>query len=113
MYNLDIHVHQIADTDLHIKLNDSKFLEMLLPKISGETIKYASKLKKGQETREQQLISDIELLENLNNVAELQGRRIELQGLGENKVKEAYVRSRVQWLKEGEKPSKYFCTLTL
>ena len=65
MYNLD-NIHQIADTDLHIKLNNSEFLEMLLLKIRGETIKYASNLKKGQETREQQLISDIELLENSN-----------------------------------------------
>ena len=107
VYNLD-NIHQIADTDLHIKLNDSEFLEMLLLKIRGETIKYASNLKKGQETREQQLISDIELLENLNIsniVAELEGKRIELQGL---KVKGAYVSLRVQWLKEGEKPSKYF-----
>ena len=46
-----------------------------------------------------------------NNVAKLEGKRIELQGLRENKVKGAYVRSRVQWLKNGEKPSKYFCAL--
>ena len=45
-----------------------------------------------------------------NNVAELQGKRIELQGLRENKVKETYVRSKVQWLKEGEK-RKYFGAL--
>ena len=111
--NLD-NIHQIADTDLHIKLNDSEFLEMLLLKIRVENIKYASNLQKGQETREQQLISDIELLENSNisnNAAELKGKRIELQGLRENKVKRAYVRSRVQWLKEGEKTSKYFCAL--
>ena len=44
-------------------------------------------------------------------MAELEGLRIELQGLRENKVKGAYVRSRVQWLKDGEKPSKYFCAL--
>ena len=46
-----------------------------------------------------------------NNVAELEGKRTELQGLRENKVKWAYVRLRVQWFKEGEKPSKYFCVL--
>ena len=94
VYNLD-NIHQIGDTNLHIELNDSEFLEMLLLKIRGETIKYASNLKKGHEIREQQLISDIELLENSNisnNVAELEEKRIELQGLRENKVKGAYVR---------------------
>ena len=43
------------------------------------------------------------MLENLNtsnNEADLEGKRIELQGLRENKVKGAYVRSRIQWLKE-------------
>ena len=38
----------------------------------------------------------------------LEGKGIEFQGLRENKVKRAYVRTRVQWLKEQEKPSKYF-----
>ena len=45
VYNLD-NIHQIGDTDLHIELNNSEFLEMLLLKIRGQTIKCAPNLKK-------------------------------------------------------------------
>ena len=113
VYNFD-NRHRISDSDLQIKINDSKFLETLLLIIRGETIKYASNLKKKQDLQEQILLSHIETLENSNsdsNLTELETKKTELQKLRENKVKGAYVRSRVQWLKEGEKPSKFFCAL--
>ena len=34
-----------------------------------------------------------------------------LQSLRESQLKGNFVRSRVQWLQSGEKPSQYFCSL--
>ena len=43
------------------------FLEMLYLRIRGETIKFASLLKKNNNRREQELIKDIEILESQND----------------------------------------------
>ena len=37
--------------------------------------------------------------------------KIELQKLREKKTEGMIIRSRVQWIREGEKPSRYFCSL--
>ena len=43
VYNpINILVNKISDADLHLTIDDSLFLEQLLAKIRGETIKYSS-----------------------------------------------------------------------
>ena len=42
--NLDV----IPDQNIQLTINDSQFLEVLLLKLRGETIKYASGLKRGK-----------------------------------------------------------------
>ena len=39
-------INQISDLDIHMRIPDDLFLEVLLLKIRGETIKFASRLKK-------------------------------------------------------------------
>ena len=58
------------------------------------------------------LKSEIEKLQHSeDNNVDLQGKKCELENIRTEKQKGVIIRSRVQWLNEGEKPSKYFCSL--
>ena len=46
---------------------------------------------------------------NFNSL--LLDKKKELQKIRENKIKGQQIRSKLQWLKEGEKPTKFFCNL--
>ena len=65
---------------------------------------------------EKQLISDIEILEAqepscTTNCTLLLDKKAELNSIRSQKLKEQLLRTRLQWLKDGEKPSKYFSNL--
>ena len=62
IYNIE-NLDAILDQNIQLSINDSQFLEVLLLKLRGETIKYASGLKKRQHNEEKQLISEIQTLE--------------------------------------------------
>ena len=69
-------------------------------------------MKRNRNEKELQIMSDIENLkkvESVCNINLLEVKRRELQELREEKMKGSLIRARVQWLAEGEKPSKYFC----
>ena len=92
------------------------FLETLLLQIRGETIKFATTQKKNSSKVEKQLISDIEFLEAQDpnytvNSTLLLDKRAELESVRSKKLKGQLVRSRLQWLQDGEKPSKHFSNL--
>ena len=101
--------------NIHLFIDDNLFLETLLIRLREETIKFASLLKKTKMNREERLKEEINDLEKSNNIFAvinlLQDKKDELETLRENKMKGQIVRSRVQWLQHGEKPSKYFCSL--
>ena len=84
-------------------------------RIRGETIKFSSILKKKTNLKEEELIKDIEHLESTFSVDThldlLEDKKVELEQIRKLKLKGELVRSRIQWLIEGEKPSKYFCNL--
>ena len=95
-------------------INDSQFLEVLLLKLRGETIKYASGLKKRQNNDEIKFISEIQTLERNPSpeiLESLEEKKRLLQEIRDKRLKGNYIRSRAEWIKEGEKPSKYFCSL--
>ena len=101
---------------ISLTLDDELFLEVLLLRIRGETIKFASHLKKENDKNEKQLLRDIETLESDNslltsNIQLLMDKKRELQKIRENKIKGQQVRSKLQWLKDGEKPTRFFCNL--
>ena len=92
------------------------FFETLLMRIRGETIKYASVLKKSNNKKEISLIKDIGNLESMeesgrNNTNLLESKKQELQDLRKNKISGQALRAKAQWLNNGEKPSKFFCML--
>lgn len=92
------------------------FLELFIMRVRGETIKFSTALKRKRNEKKEQLTRDIENLENLenlnNNFDLLEDKKFELEQIRKSELQGEIVRSRIQWLTEGEKPSRYFCNLT-
>ena len=101
--------------EIQLTIDEDLFLEMLLLRIRGETLKYSTELKRKKLSREKELISDIQNLENSNNFLSvsdlLQEKKNELEQLRMEKVQGTIIRSRVDWVSSGEKPSGFFCSL--
>ena len=112
VYNLH-NLETIDDSEIHLTVDFDIFMEMLLLQIRGETIKYASYIKKKMCENENILISKIQTLEQANppNMELLTITKSELEKLREKSMKGHLIRSRTQWLSQGEKPTKYFCSL--
>ena len=114
VYNLN-NFEKIHDLELIFTIDDKLFMESLLLAIRGETIKFSSNLKKNERMREQVLIKDIEELEKNPNLSQtgdlLQDKHLELEEIRKIRLHGEMIRSRVLWLDEGEKPSRYFCAL--
>ena len=112
VYNLH-NLETIDDSEIHLTVDFDIFMEMLLLRIRGETIKYASYIKKKMSENEKILISKIQTLEQANppNMELLTITKSELEKLREKSMKGHLIRSRTQWLSQGEKPTKYFCSL--
>ena len=86
----------------------------MLLRLRGETIKYASKAKRKECNKENLLISEIEVLESKPVDIQspvLEMKKTELEEIRSERLKGQWVRSRTQWNIEGEKPTKYFCSL--
>ena len=113
LYNRDI--RDIENNLIQFTISDKLFLDMLLLNIRGKSIKFASQLKRDDNEKEKVLISDIQTLENnpsLSQLTELiQDKKQELKQIRDKRLQGNFVRSRVQYLKDGEKPTKYFCAL--
>ena len=101
--------------DLQFSISDDLLLEMLLMELRNVTIKFSSSLKRATISKEKQLIKSIESLENENptekGLHELEEKKSELCKIREYKLKGEIIRSRIQWVKYGEKPTKFFCHL--
>ena len=113
IYNPD-NVMQIPDSDICFTISESEFLEVLLLQIRGETIRYSSLLKKRTKEKEESLIVEINNMEQnpqLLDSEELLLKKNELETIRDNKLVGHMLRARAQWLSEGEKPTKYFCSL--
>ena len=113
IYNL-ANLDKIEDNDIQFTITDGHFLEMLLLRIRGETIKFASYRKKQDKKLEEGLKYEINILENSQNpdISDiLEQKKKELENLRQKIAVGSAVRARTQWLSEGEKPSKFFCSL--
>ena len=113
VYDLD-HIEKIPDSSIQFTISDFQFLEMLLLRIRGETIKFASFQKKKKNEQENNLVKEIADLEYNpcpNNLTILEDKKQKLENIREQTTQGIIIQSRAQWLNEGEKPSKYFCSL--
>ena len=89
---------------------------MILQEIRGKTISYAACKKKQARQKENELRSEIKKLEdhhtiNENDLVLLEAKKEELRLLRQQKIEGMIVRSKIKWIQEGERPSKYFCHL--
>ena len=82
--------------------------------LRGQSISYSCYKKKQTNTRESELIIEIEKLEhNLkeNNIQSLDLLKEELNNIRKHKLNGHLIRSRAQIIEDGEKPSQFFCNL--
>ena len=103
------------EKDIELTIKDDLFLEVLLMKIRGETIKYSAKIKQSTQAEEKKLIADIQKLQsvvsNANTMTLLQNKQKQLENIRKEYLRGHMVRARVQYLNESEKPIKFFCQL--
>ena len=94
-------------------ISDESFLEMLFLRIRGETIKFATHLKRKQNQEENLLRAEIDNLESSPAVylVLLERKKAELENIRKGKINGQIIRARIQWLNEAEKPSTFFCKL--
>jgi hypothetical protein len=113
IYNLE-NIHRIENENLHFIINDQLFLDTLLMEIRGKTISYASFIKKKFNERESLLEKEIKELEQNNYPTcseELSEKHKEIEKIRKHKFKGQCLRSRLKWIEDGEKPSKYFLSM--
>ena len=118
IYNKN-NLHNISPDDIQFILDDQSFFEQILLEIRGMTISYASYKNKVNKLEEKQLISQIQLLEEINQntctnsilLEILEEYRNKLESLRKIKIDGMILRSRANWIENGEKPTKYLCSL--
>ena len=107
----------VSDINVKLQISDRLFFETLKMEIRKATISYCAKLKRERGKLEADLnkqiinigkradMNDTDRLEQINKVQDKleQTRKLTVKGL--------ILRSRVQWIEEGEKPTKYFANL--
>ena len=109
-------IENIDNSEIELKLSDKVFLDFLLMKIRSKTIAYASMKNKQAREIENKLIKEIEILEQLeiksqNEIKLLQDKQNELEKFRNHRMEGVLLRSKAQWIEDGEKISKYFCNL--
>ena len=83
-------------------------------RIRGESIRYGTYKKKVNLKLESNLMLEIEQLEKgekLTDLDLLEEKKQELLEFRQAKMQGHMVRSRLQWVSAGERPSTYFCAL--
>ena len=109
-------ISDVGGLDLQLTISDQLFLDTLLMKIRAKTMTYGSKKKKESQKQEKDLekkIGDLEKQTNLqeSETLELENYKKELVSIRERRMEGVLLRSRARWIAEGEKVTKYFCSL--
>lgn len=113
VYNLE-ELDNIPNEEIQFKISDQLFLEVLLMEIRGKSISFSSFKKKERDIREKDMIkaiADLENNETEDKLEQIENLKNELINIRQEKLKGHMVRSRAQYIDEGEKPTKYFCAL--
>ena len=108
------HLMVIEENEIQFTIDDGNFRDILQLRVRGETIKFASKQKKLEREHEKRLEMEINILEsNLHSDISdlLYDKKNELENIREKSMHGITICSRAQWLSEGQKPTKYFCSL--
>ena len=108
--------NKVSNECIDFVIDDQLFFETLLMEIRGKTISYSCHQKRQEQKDEEKLlneIKDMELKDDLDQESALllDEKRNRLKELREKKLNGMIVRSRIQWINQGERPSKSFCNL--
>ena len=106
----------IPANEIQFNISDQLFFETLLMEIRGKTISYSSHKQKTEREKEKNLNEKLSTIEKNNPISEedttkIEEIRNELEQLRKKKIEGILVRSRANWINEGEKPTHYFCNL--
>ena len=117
-YRTDIGVNEYDPGTVAFTVSDSLFFDTLKLMIRGKTIPYCAKKKREKIKTELELESRIREAENnylkeqsIENRNKLQRAKDDLKVLREEAIEGLIVRSKAKWQREGEKCTKYFCSL--
>ena len=112
VYNKE-ELRDIDNLDIQLTIDDQLFLVILLTEIRGKTISYATFKKRERVKLENTLTREIRKLEENaqsdQNLIEIEERKSQLRIHRQNEMRGQYIRSRTQWIEEGEKPTISFC----
>ena len=111
IYNLEYIIEN--EQNLEFQIPDQLFLETLLMEIRGKTISYSSYKKKQNNLREHNLENEIKHLEEEEplDLEKINEKKLELENFRREKIQGIMIRAKIKWAEEGEKPTRYFCSL--
>ena len=108
----------LENLDISFTISDQLFWETLKMEFRQATIPYAGKKKKNAQERETKLLNEIESLnivmqdnENIETIERIKNLKDDLENICKDKIRGMIIRSKVQWLEEGEKPTNFFASL--
>ena len=111
-------VHNIPVEDLFLSIDDQSFFEQLLLEIRGATIQYSSWKKNKKKTNKKKIEKEINFLENLDDsnslpstIEKLKQARSRLEAFRKEFINGLFARTKLKWIEQGEKPTKYFLSL--
>lgn len=113
VYNID-NLENIENEQIQFMISDQLFFETLLLEIRGKSISYASYKKKHENNQEHEIIQKIQELESNiseNSLFQIEELKTQLQDIRNKKIDGMMIRSRVNWIQNGEKGSRFFCNL--
>ena len=113
IYNFE-NIHEVSNDDLHFTINSQLFLETLDGNQRQNYFLFKLYKRNERDKIERDLLKDIDTLEcNVNQASMqfLENKKQDLENIRKEKIKGKIIRSRVQWIEEGGKPTKYFCGL--
>ena len=117
-YRTDSALNEFDPKTVPFSVSDSLFFDTLKLMIRGKTIPYCAKKKRERIQTELDLESSIRIAEekyqnvqSTENFNKLQRAKDDLKVLREEAIEGLMVRSKAKWQREGEKCTKYFCSL--
>jgi len=104
--------------EVKLSINDQLFFEVLKMEIRGQSIRYGSRRKCVITEKKKELECKIKLLEeeleinvNEQKLAEYNMLKKDLSKIREQELEGVMLRAKCKWHEQGEKPTKYFCSL--
>ena len=106
-------INEIDNEIFETVINPQLFLDMLLLELRGKSIAFSAAIRKKERENEEKIENLINQLEKSfeTNSEKIQELKEELREMREKKLKGVLIRSRARWIEQGEKASKYFCSL--